>query len=120
MDACATALASGVPIAIHSDAPVTPLGHLHPVWCAVNRMTATGKALGPQERIAVADAIHAATLGSAYQLKLDHLIGSIEVGKLADFAVLEQDPTAVDPMAIRDIPVWGTVLGGVPFPAGAT
>lgn len=120
MDACATALASGVPIAIHSDAPVTPLGHLHTVWCAVNRMTATGKALGPQERIAVADALHAATLGSAYQLKLDHLIGSIEVGKLADFAVLEQDPTAVDPMAIRDIPVWGTVLGGVPFPAGAT
>ncbi len=118
MDACATALAAGVPISIHSDAPVTPLGHLTTIWCAVNRVTSTGQLLGPEERIPVEAALHAATLGAAHQMKLDHLIGSIEVGKLADFAVLEEDPLTVDPMAIRDIPVWGTVLGGVPMPAG--
>ncbi len=38
MNACATALASGVPLAIHSDAPVTPLGPLFTAWCAVNRL----------------------------------------------------------------------------------
>jgi predicted amidohydrolase YtcJ len=48
---------------------------------------------------------------------MDHEIGSIETGKLADFAVLDASPLEVDPLAIRDIGVWGTVVGGVPFEA---
>ena len=118
MDACATALREGVSFSIHSDAPITPMGHLHTAWCAVNRMTATGEVLGPDERISVMDAMKAITLDAAYQLKLDDEMGSIESGKLADFAVLEDDPLEVDPMELKDIKVWGTVLGGVPQPAG--
>jgi predicted amidohydrolase YtcJ len=118
MEACATALREGVPISLHSDAAVTPLGQLHSMWCAVNRVTPSGRVLGAEERISVADALHAVTLGAAYQLHLDHEIGSIEVGKRADFAVLAQDPFDVDPMELRDIPVWGTVLGGRVFRAG--
>jgi predicted amidohydrolase YtcJ len=83
----------------------------------VNRVTATGEVLGPDERISVMDAMKAITLDAAYQLKLDHEMGSIESGKLADFAVLEDDPLKVDPMALKDIQVWGTVLGGVLQPA---
>jgi len=113
MDACATALREGVAFSIHSDTPVTPLGHLHTAWCAVNRITATGEVLGPDERISVMDAMKAITVDAAYQLKLDHEMGSIESGKLADFAVLEDDPLEVDPMKLKDIEVWGTVLGGV-------
>jgi predicted amidohydrolase YtcJ len=117
MDACATAMAEGVSFSIHSDAPVTPLGSLHTAWCAVNRVTATGDVLGAEERIPVVDALGAVTLGAAYQIKLDHEIGSIEPGKRADFAVLADDPLEVDPMALKDIEVWGTVLGGVAQPA---
>ena len=119
MDACATALRSGVSLSIHSDAPVTPLGQLHTMWCAVNRITSTGQLLGPEERISVHDALHAVTIGAASQLKLDHLVGSIDVGKHADFAVLDDDPLSVDPMALKDIGVWGTVLGGVPSATGS-
>ncbi len=63
MNACATALASGVPLAIHSDAPVTPLGPLFTAWCAVNRRTASGRTLGTSEAISVADALRTITLG---------------------------------------------------------
>ena len=118
MDACATALHEGVSFSIHSDAPVTPMGHLHTMWCAVNRLTSTGQVLGPDERISVHDALHAATIGAAFQLKLDHIIGSIEVGKFADFAVLHDDPLTVDPVALKDIAVWGTMVGGIAFEAG--
>ncbi|WP_119420626.1 amidohydrolase [Desertibaculum subflavum] len=117
MDACATALREGVTLAMHSDAPVTPIGPLFTAWCAVNRLTSSGRLLGAHERIAVADALQAITLGAARTLKLDHEIGSIEVGKRADFCVLEDDPTAVDPAGLKDVRVWGTVLGGRPFPA---
>ena len=120
MDACATALREGVPFSIHSDAGVTPLGSLHVAWCAVNRITPSGDTLGEFEKISVADALYAITLGAAYQIKMDHLVGSIEAGKFADFAVLDADPLEIDPMGLRDINVWGTVLGGVPIQAGTT
>ena len=117
MNACATALANNIPMGIHSDAPITPLGPLFTAWCAVNRITASGRVLGEHERISIDQALYAITLGAAYTLKLDGEVGSIEVGKRADFAVLEDDPTAVAPEALKDVPVWGTVQDGRVFAA---
>lgn len=118
LDDCRAALDAGVRLAIHSDAPVTPLAPLFTAWCAANRVTPSGRVLGPSQRLRVDEALHAITLGPAWTLGLDHEIGSIEVGKRADFAVLHDDPLAVDPMALKDIVVWGTVLSGRVFPAG--
>lgn len=117
MNACRSALDAGLPMTIHSDVPITPLNPLFTAWAAVNRLTASGRILGASERITVDEALRAITLGAAFTLKLDHEIGSIEVGKRADFAVLDEDPTMVDPMQLRDIPVWGTVQGGRVFAA---
>jgi predicted amidohydrolase YtcJ len=117
MNPCRSALEVGVPMAIHSDAPVTPMAPLFTAWCAVNRLTASGRVQGEHERIGVPQALHAITLGPAYTLHLDGEIGSIETGKRADFAVLEADPLETDPRALRDIPVWGTVQGGRVFAA---
>ncbi len=117
MNATRTALAANVPLAIHSDAPVTPLGPLFTAWAAVNRITASGRTQGEGEKIGVDQALYAITMGAAYTLHLDAELGSIEIGKRADFAVLDDDPTAVDAMALKDIPVWGTVQGGRIFPA---
>jgi predicted amidohydrolase YtcJ len=116
LDACGSALRYGVPLAIHSDSPVTPLGPLHVAWCAVNRLTPSGRVLGENQKISVEAALHAITLGAAFTLKLDSEIGSIETGKKADFAVLGQDPFAVPAVELRDIPVLGTVMGGHHFP----
>ena len=117
MNACATALASGVPFAIHSDAPITPLGPLFTAWCAMHRLTASGRVLGEHERIGVADALRAITLGAAYTLKLDGEVGSIECGKRADFCVLDDDPLAVPSMQLKELPVWGVVQDGRIFAA---
>ncbi|AOZ02554.1 amidohydrolase [Cupriavidus sp. USMAHM13] len=117
MNAANTARTCGLTYSMHSDAPITPIGPLFTAWCAVNRQTAAGRILGPSERIPVYDALQAMTLGAARTLKLDHVAGSIEVGKYADFAVLEQDPLEVPREALRYVPVWGTVLGGRVFPA---
>jgi len=120
MDDPMSAAEHGVPYSLHTDANVTPLGCLHSMWAAVNRITPQGRVLGANRRISAEDALRAVTLGSAYLLGLDDDLGSIEPGKLADFTVLKESPLAVDPTAIRDIPVWGTVLSGVKQPgAGA-
>ncbi len=117
MNACGTAERMGVSFSMHSDAAITPLGQLHTMWCAVNRLTPKGRVLGEAEKISAESALQSVTIGAAYQLHLDHEIGSIEPGKLADFTALSDDPVTVDPMAIRDITVNGTVVGGVNFRA---
>lgn len=117
MNACATALENGVPMTVHSDAPITPLGPLFTAWCAVNRLTASGRTQGEEEKIDVEDALYAITIGAAYTLKLDAEIGSIETGKRADFAVLEDDPEDIGADKLKDVRVWGTVQDGRIFAA---
>jgi predicted amidohydrolase YtcJ len=119
MTACRAALDAGVPLAIHSDAPVTPLAPLFTAWCAVNRVTASGRTLGDTEKIGVYEALRAITLGPAWTLKLDGEIGSIETGKRADFAVLDDDPYELPPERLQDARVWGVVQGGRVFAAPA-
>ncbi|MFK8080790.1 MAG: amidohydrolase [Granulosicoccus sp.] len=117
MNACRTALDNGIPLAIHSDAPVTPLSPLFTAWCAVNRLTSSGRTQGEHEKITIAQALHAITLGAAYTLCMDDEVGSIESGKHADFAVLEDDPTVVTAEKLKDVGVWGTVQAGRIFAA---
>jgi len=120
MNSARTALDAGVPVSMHCDAPVTPLGSLHVAWAAVNRRTASGFVLGAEEQITVDEALHAVTLGAAYQLKMDGEIGSIAPRKFADLAILEEDPYTIDPNDLRDVPIWGTMSGGKIFPAENT
>jgi len=95
----------------------TPLGPLFTAWCAANRVTASGRVLGTTERISVPDALRTITLGAAWTLKLDGEVGSIECGKRADFAVLQDDPLEIGAANLKDVRVWGTVQDGRVFPA---
>jgi predicted amidohydrolase YtcJ len=105
----------GVIFALHSDYPqvIVPMDPLKAVWTAVNRFAEDGKTvMAPGERIGVDRALRAVTIDGAYVIGMENTVGSLEPGKYADFAVLEDDPYAVDPTKIKDIPVWGTVLSG--------
>ncbi len=72
----------------------------------------TGKVYVPEERISVADAVRAYTQGSAFAAFSDKQVGTLEVGKLADLAVLSQDIFAVAPETIGKTRVLTTMLGG--------
>ena len=107
----------GVPTTFHSDYPVAPPKPLLGITLALTRVGQTGsKTLGAGQRVSLDQALRMVTIDAAYVLGLDNKIGSLEPGKLADFTVLEQDPHAVKAADIRDIKVWGTVVGGRVFP----
>ena len=107
---------AGVPTSFHSDFPMAPAAPLLLAWVAVNRIASDGRVWGPHQRLALTAALRAITIEGARSLGLEDEIGSIEVGKRADFTVLEEDPYAVDPASLRDIGIWGTVLDGRPHP----
>lgn len=116
MDDAAEAKRQGVIFSLHTDSPVTPLGPLHSMWSAVNRVTASGRILGASERISAEDALRAVTLNAAYLLDLQNEVGSIEVGKRADFTVLARDPLMEPADTIKDIPVVATIQDGNVYP----
>lgn len=107
---------AGVPTSFHSDFPMAPAEPLLLAWVAMNRIASDGRVWGPHQRLGLTAALRAITIEGARSLGLENEIGSIEVGKRADFTVLEEDPYAVDPARLRDIAIWGTVLDGRPHP----
>lgn len=107
-----SARSRGIHFGLHSDTPVTPVPPLEGIWCAVRRITRRGDVLGPEQRVDVDAALRAYTIDAAYLAGEEKIKGSLEIGKLADLAVLSGDPTAVDADLIRDLTVEATVSGG--------
>lgn len=111
-DPCASALAAGLKISLHSDWNVTPIEPLSYVEDAVTRvMNEGGDVFFPEERIPVDAALRAVTIDAAWQCHMEDQIGSLETGKFADFAILEEDPTAPD-VKIGKIKVSETWMDG--------
>lgn len=107
----ATALRKKIKFTFHQDAPVIAPNMLETIWCAVNRVTKSGKVLGEDERISVMEALKAVTINAAWQYFEEDIKESIQVGKNADFVILDKDPFAVPPMEIRNIRVMETIKG---------
>jgi predicted amidohydrolase YtcJ len=101
-----------IPFTIHNDSPVVPPDMMRLLWIAVNRKTRSGFVLGPEQRLTPLQAIHATTLGAAYQYFEEDRKGSITPGKQADLVILGANPLQVDPDSIKDIPVIETFARG--------
>jgi predicted amidohydrolase YtcJ len=99
-------------VTIHTDSPVVLPHATRTMWSAVNRRTRSGFVLGADQRLTPLEALKALTIWSAYQHFEEDQKGSIEAGKLADFAILSDNPLTVDPATIRDIKVLETIKEG--------
>ena len=105
---------AGITWTVHSDATVT---ELNPLRCIHNTVTRQmwrepESVLAPEECVSVERAIRAVTRDAAWQCHSEHEIGSLEPGKFADLAILEEDPRKVDPVRIKDIRVSETWMNG--------
>ncbi|MER7010858.1 amidohydrolase [Saccharopolyspora sp. NPDC000359] len=105
-------LRAGVEVPGSSDCPVVEGAPLRGIHALVNRETAAGQVLNADERLTPLQALRAYTRGSAYADHQEHRKGRLARGMLADFTVLSDDLTRVDPRAIKDIEVTATVVGG--------
>ncbi|HSK08489.1 MAG TPA: amidohydrolase, partial [Vicinamibacterales bacterium] len=113
----------GVRLAIGTDWPVAPLDPMLALYAGVTRATLDGQHPGgwvPEQKLTVAEVIEGYTMGAAYAAFEEAEKGSISVGKLADVVLLDRDPFAVAPEALRDIRVALTVVGGkITYDAGS-
>lgn len=98
---------------VHMDTPVAPMEPMTLVWSTVNRQSTGGDTIGSEQQVSPMTALRAVTIDAAYQIFRDHELGSIEAGKLADLVVLDNNPTTVEPLAIKDIQVEQTIVNGV-------
>lgn len=102
-----------MPYTTHNDTPVVPPDMMRLLWANVNRITRSGKVLGEEQRVSPLEGLKSMTINAAYQNFDEANKGSIEVGKLADFVVLDENPLEVDPITIKDIAVLETIKEGV-------
>jgi hypothetical protein len=82
------------------------------MWSAVNRVSRAGAVIGEDQRVTPLEALKAMTINVAQQYGEQSSKGSLEVGKLADLVVLDQNPLKVDAMKIKDVKVVETIKEG--------
>jgi predicted amidohydrolase YtcJ len=108
-------LDNGAVLAFGSDWPVAPMDPLLGIYAAATRRTLDGKhpqGWVPEQRITVAEAVHAYTVGSAFAEHQETIKGSLEPGKLADMVVLSDDIFHIAPTEIDKTRVYMTVFDG--------
>jgi predicted amidohydrolase YtcJ len=104
-------------VAFGSDWSVSDVNPMPQIETAITRVDALSHAtdvLNPEQRITLEQALHAFTMGTAYVNHQEDETGSIEVGKLADLVVLDQNLFEIEPQRISDTEVVLTLFGGKP------
>lgn len=107
-----SAVRSGMRISLHADTPMTDPSALFLMQAATVRRANDGRIMGPKQRIDLPQALKAVTIDAAFQIGKEKELGSIRVGKHADFAILDQDPFEQPLETLSQIQVCETYLAG--------
>ncbi len=107
---------AGISISLHSDMPIAPANPLFLVWSAVTRESLSGNPLRKDLAMSLDGAMRAITINAAYSWGMEDLLGSIAVGKIANFTILADNPYEVDTSHLKDIDIIATVFEGRLFP----
>lgn len=105
-------MSRGMMFTSHHDAPVARPDSMRVLSATVTRRSRTGDIIGPHHRVPVATALKAMTIWSAHQHFEEATKGSIEVGKLADFVMLSDNPMTTDPERLAELKVVETIKEG--------
>lgn len=100
---------------LHNDSPMYPAEPFKLMRTAVTRKTRNGEVIGKAQTISIDDAIKAVTINPAWQLFMENKVGSLEVGKLADLAVLSDNPMKTEPDRLDRIRIIETYRSGRRF-----
>ncbi len=103
---------AGLMFTSHHDAPVALPSSLRVLHATVNRVTRSGKVLGPDQRVDTYTALKALTHWAAYQHFEESSKGQIKAGMQADFVILDQDPLKIAPMQLNDLKIIRTISRG--------
>lgn len=99
-------------ITSHTDAPVALPNLMQVMWATVNRVSRSGKVMGPEERLTPLEALKSITIWGAYQHFEEDRKGSLQAGKMADLVILSDNPLTIDPMLLNTITVQETIKEG--------
>ena len=109
---CKDALAAGLNVTSHHDAPVTFPNSMRVLDATVNRVTRSGEILGPEQRLSPYEGLKTLTAWAAYQYFEGDAKGTLTKGKNADFVILDQNPLKIDPRNIHTIEIVESVYRG--------
>jgi predicted amidohydrolase YtcJ len=112
MTPLASASKLSIPVTLHSDAPLAPPYPLQAASVHMTRATRNGNTSTPSEALNAYQALKSVTLDAAWVMGLENSIGSISIGKRANFTVLDKNPLNSDAKDWPKIKIWGVVLDG--------
>lgn len=107
-----TSADKGLRYTTHNDTPVVPPDMMRLLWASINRTTRSGQVLGEEQKASPMEALKSITIDAAHQYFEEETKGSITVGKIADFVILDNNPLSVEPITIKDIKVLKTIKDG--------
>lgn len=108
-----SALKRGMLFSEHHDAPVANPDAIRVLAATVNRTSRSGEVIGPEQRVSPYIGLKSITDWAAYSTFDEKIKGTLTIGKLADFVILDQNPLKIDPLKIETIKVMETIKEGI-------